>query len=190
MTSDPLPWPPYIPLPESRRQTGVLRRLGNPLDWLAVVAAATAFGCSFVTFYTTRVTLSAVPLGLPTGPETLKQWTARSDAWHGIFGWLAVALALTAAVLLIAAAARGHLWLLIAAAGTAAAATVFIAVAALITPSMRVEDDGRAALRQARGFGLHVGLTIDHSRGTGFWIALAAIVLALLFTLLRVRQRA
>jgi hypothetical protein len=180
----PPPWPPYVPLPQPYRPGG-LRRLGNPLDWVPAAGAAIAFGCSFATFYTATATLGAVAPGLPAGPQVLKAWAQQADAWHGVFGWLAAVLALVAAV--VSVVAPGRLLHRIVALGAAATATGFIVVAAVVTPSLPVEDQGRAALRQARGFGLDVRLSTAHGRGVGFWVAFAAIVLTLLVIVGRLR---
>lgn len=184
MTDDqPPPWPPYVPLPEPQRQ-----RMVAPLDWLIVATAAVAFGCSFFAWYTTTVTLSAIPTGVARGPEILKQWTQRADAWQGAFGWLAVTLALAAAVLHVLGGARNRLRWRVAALVTVGVATGLGLTAAAITPASPVEDDGRNALREARGFGLVVHLTVQHGRTAAFWIALAAVIVTLLLAGIRLRQ--
>lgn len=179
----PLPWPPYVPLPQPYR-----RRVAHPLDWLAAGAAAVAFGCSFLAFYSTTVTLSGPPAGTTSAGPVVFRRTQRVNAWHGFFGWFAVVLALVAAALIILAIAQARLPTRVLALVAAGAAAVFILIAAAVTPSMPIDDQGRNALRQARGFGLDFRLTIDHERAVGYWLVLAAIVLALLLIMIRLQH--
>jgi hypothetical protein len=182
----PPAWPPYVPLPPPYRPGG-RHRLGTPFDWLACLAAAAAFGCSFGTVYSTSVTLTGVGGGFATRPAVFER-TQRMNAWHGFFGWFAVVLTLLAAALIVLAVASRRPIARVVAAVAAAAAAVFILVAAVVNPSTRLEDEGRSALRQARGFGLDFRLTIEHDRGVGYWLVLAAVLVALVLTLIGARR--
>lgn len=151
----------------------------SPFAWLAMLGGLVVFICSFLPYYTVKVTLTFSDLSLPMSIE--------ANAWYGYLGWLGAALLLLAAIVIVIAVATQL------AASTAPLAALIVTVAGLgcviaaglVVP---VNNDVTTLLPDFPDLGVPgVTLSIETGHAVGYWVSLVCAVLtvagALLFYL-------
>ncbi|MGI8679853.1 MAG: hypothetical protein ACR2LX_14470 [Jatrophihabitans sp.] len=149
----------------------------NPLDWAAMGLAVIAFIFSFISYYTANVDFSgtcssAVKNAVNKNVNALSNNT--ESAWHGVFGWLGVILALLAALVIAAAIfapqVRMPFPIRLVAVGAFALGVISTLLALVVDPE---DTSGKKAV--VPGTSCTVQAAIGH--GVGYWVTLIAIIL-------------